>query len=156
MTTRSRICSVGLTYAPLGKREGPKKTFYFRLGLKEDQSHPHSPQNKITATADTPALHLYPCLLCYPYLLAFVPIRLFCQANGPEAFSLPILSPPHASRGMTLNIAAAANISLPLLLFVSVLSKSPTLYPVATVKQRGTELRQKTSGLHYTRSIPAA
>lgn len=154
MTTRSRICSVGLTCAPLGKREGPKKPFYFRLDLKEDKSHPHSPQNKITVTADTPALH--PALACCAAPAYCHSSYFACAVKqmAPEFFSLPIL--PLMYSGMTLNKAAAANIRLPLLLFVSVSSESLTLYSVATVKQRGTELRQKTSGLHYTRSIPAA
>ena len=156
MTTRSRICSVGLTYAPLGKREGPKKTFYFRLGLKEDQSHPHSPQNKITATADTPALHLYSCLLCYPCLQPLYLIRLLCQANGTGGFfftnpfpasCIARYDPKYSSSGKHLFAAAAICICI-----VGIAH----LVSSRTVKQRGTGLRQKYSNIHYTKSIPAA
>ena len=159
MTTRSRICSVGsICKATLGEREGPKtRHFYLRLSIKETKAILLHRKTRSRERLILSCIHLYLGLLCcYAPATAFVPTRLFCQANGPEAFSLPILPPPHASRGMTLNKAAAANRCLPLLLFVSVSSKSPTPYPVATVRQRGTGLRQKYSNIHYTKSIPAA
>ena len=80
-----------------------KHNTFPQAGPKRDKSHPHSPQNKITGTADTllsAPLPLPAVLFCASYGL-----RLFCQAKGPEAFSLPIL--PLMYSGMTLNKAAA-------------------------------------------------